>query len=369
LSFLGRSPGQELGYDLPVAEASFHSIVDEDVRGSIAGPALLGLPGIDRIRAITTGDVPLSPVQRLTGLRPTQVSYGSCTVVLPASPWLQTQTGFFLSGVTALAADFALGGAIMSALPAGIVPVTSDLNFTYLRPIRLDAQRLIAQGKLIEAGRNQATSETTVSDGNGRLLAHATTRCFLQQLEFDPDVKLPETAPEEYATPDPYARPLPETLTGIPDLGGLTGLEVFTRISKGDLPGPFTSLLGIDFDLDESTNDVLARFQATPWFNSPAGTIYGGMLAALADGLNTAAATTTLDAGTATATLDMKVHFLRPGIADGSTLQGRAEVMHNGKNLIVTRSEIDLASGKPLLIATGSFMRRAIRDWTPVVAP
>lgn len=96
------------------------------------GPALLGLPGIDRMRAIATGEVAPSPIQRLTGLRLTQVSYGSCTVVLPASPWLQTQTGFFLSGVTALAADFALGGAIMSALPSGMVPVTSDLNFTHL---------------------------------------------------------------------------------------------------------------------------------------------------------------------------------------------------------------------------------------------
>jgi hypothetical protein len=115
-----------------VLKGGLHSIVDEEVRGAVVGPALLGLPGIDRMRAIATGEVAPSPIQRLTGLRLTQVSYGSCTVVLPASPWLQTQTGFFLSGVTALAADFALGGAIMSALPSGMVPVTSDLNFTHL---------------------------------------------------------------------------------------------------------------------------------------------------------------------------------------------------------------------------------------------
>ncbi len=72
-----------------------------------------------------------------------------------------------MNGVTAPAADYALGGAILSALPPWTVPVTSDINFTFLRPVRVDAERLIAHGQLIDAGRTQATSEGRIDDANG----------------------------------------------------------------------------------------------------------------------------------------------------------------------------------------------------------
>jgi uncharacterized protein (TIGR00369 family) len=231
----------------------------------------------------------------------------------------------------------------------------------------VDAERLIAQGKLIEAGRNQATSEALIHDANGRLLAHSTTRCFLQHLEPD---SLPSTAPAQakaYETPDPFERPIPDALVLSADLSDLTGLEMTNEVAKGALPSPFGKLTGLEFTYDEAMQEIAAEMPASPWFSSPAGTIYGGMLATFADGLNTAAATTTLEAGTATATLDMKAHFLRPGIADGSKFTGRSQVLHSGRGLIVSRSELCLANGKPLVLATGSFMRRGVRDWGPVV--
>jgi acyl-coenzyme A thioesterase PaaI-like protein len=43
------------------------------------------------------------------------------------------------------------------------------------------------------------------------------------------------------------------------------------------------------------------------------------------------------------------------------------EILHGGKGLIVARSEIRDPQGKPLIVATASFMRRRIRDWVPVV--
>jgi uncharacterized protein (TIGR00369 family) len=269
---------------------------------------------------------------------------------MPASPWLQTQAGFFLNGTSALVADFALGGAIGSALPPWTVPVTSDLNFTYLRPIRVDADKLIAQARLIDASRSEATSEALIHDGDGRLLTHATTRCFLQTVE--PTDAVPHDYFEEgpYETPDPYERPLPAELVSTADLSDLSGLEVVRRIADGTLPAPVNSLLGgSSVSQDVEFGRVTRTYPATPWYTSPSGTIYGGLLANLADALSTAAATTTLEAGTGMASLDLKVHFLRPGIADGSTLVGHGEVLHGGKGLIVTRSEVCNASGKPVV--------------------
>lgn len=62
------------------------SIVDEPVRGFVPGVDFLSLPGIERLRSLMDGRIPLAPVQHLTGARLTQVGHGSCTVVMPASP-------------------------------------------------------------------------------------------------------------------------------------------------------------------------------------------------------------------------------------------------------------------------------------------
>lgn len=342
------------------------SIVDEPVRGSIPDASFLSLTGPERMRAFVDEQLPFAPFNHLLGVRTTHAGPGSCTVVMPASPWLQTQAGFFLSGVTAMVADGALGGAILSALPAWSFPVTSDLNFTYLRPVRVDAGKLIARGRLIDAGRNQATSEATIEDGEGRLLAHATTRCFIRVVEpfeaaFEP------SPPVVYDTPDPYERPVPTDVTVPTELKDLSGVEVLRMVARGELPAPFMQLTGHTFDPDVQPGRIASSYPATPWFRSPAGTVYGGIIAFVADGLNTAAATSILEAGTGTASLDLKVHFVRPAIADGRTLMGVGEVVHGGRSLIVARSEIRDEAGKAIAVSSGSFMRRPIRDWVPVI--
>lgn len=341
-------------------------IIDEPVRGFVPDTSFLSLPGIERVRAMLDGRLPYSPVQHLTGVRPVQVGHGSCTVVMPASPWFQTQAGFFNNGVTALAADFALGGAILSALPPWTYPATSDINLTYLRPVRVDSDKLIAHGKLIDAGRTQATSEGTIEDANGRLLAHATTRCFLRTLEPQ-QIEFEGQEARSYDTPDPFERPIPDNLAVPENLGELSGIEIVRMISRGDMPAPFMMLTGLFLNFLVEQGRVSTPFEATPWFQSPAGTIYGGLLCWIADLLTNAAATSTLESGTAAAALDLKVHFLRPALADGSILTGEGEILHGGKGLIVARSEVRGRERKPLMVATASFMRRAIRDWVPIV--
>lgn len=341
-------------------------IIEEPVRGFVPDVSWLSLPGIERMRAFMDGRVPRSPVQHLTGVGAVQVGHGSCTAVMPASPWFQTQAGFFDSGVTALVADFALGGAIASALPAWTFPVTSDINFTFLRPVRVDAGKLICRGRLIDAGRSQATSEGLIEDGNGRLLAHATTRCFLKSIDAIPNPFEPSEA-QTYDSPDPFERPIPEDLGTPEDLSDLSGLEIARMISTGRLPAPFMLLTGLFFNFFVEPGRVRTSFPATPWFRSPAGSVYGGMLAWFADLITNAAATSILEARTAAGGLDLKVHFLRPAPADGGILVAEAEVLHGGRGLIVVRSEVRDPQGKPLVVATASFMRRRIRDWVPVV--
>jgi uncharacterized protein (TIGR00369 family) len=92
----------------------------------------------------------------------------------------------------------------------------------------------------------------------------------------------------------------------------------------------------------------------TGWLNTPWGWPQGGFIAALADSALSMAVQTTVPAGTAFATIDLKVNFLRPPAAEGSPLHAHASVLHRGRSLAVATASITNASGRLVALATGS---------------
>jgi len=334
---------------------------DEPARGAFPAPSMLALPGNERRNAI-----PPPPIFHLFGLQGIEGGEGTAVFSMPASPWLNTPAGVFLGGVSALAADAPLGACIVSLLPPGVYGVTSELTMNFLRPASVESGSLIARSRVIDAGRSLGLSEALVSDASGRLLAHSTSRYFLRTIELPPDLPPPEPveAPT-YDTPDPHLRPVPrvEQPAGWLDM---SGLELFRGVIEGEIPrAPFAELFGLrTVAADEGA--VTNVIGATHWLCSPARTIYGGVLAFLADAAMTGAVTTTLPAGHSCATLDIKVQFLRPGNADGRDMTVRGSVVHRGKNLAVTRAEVLNGDGKPLVLATGSTLILA-RPWQAIV--
>ncbi|PZR97928.1 MAG: thioesterase, partial [Candidatus Nephthysia bennettiae] len=54
---------------------------------------------------------------------------------------------------------------------------------------------------------------------------------------------------------------------------------------------------------------------------------------------------TTVPAGTAFATVDLKVYFVRPVMPDGRDLRARGTVVHRGRTVAVATSEVLDADG------------------------
>jgi uncharacterized protein (TIGR00369 family) len=93
---------------------------------------------------------------------------------------------------------------------------------------------------------------------------------------------------------------------------------------------------------------------ASEWLCPPTGKVEGGVIAMLADAALGAAIMTVTPAATAMASIDLKVNFLRPGIADGRELLARGTVAHAGRTIVVAHSEVVNADGKRVALATGS---------------
>ena len=76
----------------------------------------------------------------------------------------------------------------------------------------------------------------------------------------------------------------------------------------------------------------------------------------VADAALQTAITTKVPAGTAMASVDLKVNFLRPAPADGRDLTARGAIAHAGRSLVIANAEVSNADGKTVAMATGSAM-------------
>ncbi len=207
----------------------------------------------------------------------------------------------FAGGTLGFVADAALAGAVFTTLPKSTALLSSDLSINFLEPAWPASERLIATGTVIHVGRRQGLSEARVEDARGTLLAHATSRCVLQPLPFDPP-EPPEAFPPVTATrsdtPDPYLRPVEGEVVPQAVWDETSGLDLVQLWHKGERPpSPNCSLLGLRF-VDVAEGSVTLAMPASLWFCTGFGTFYGGALIAFADTAINTAVTTTLPPGT-----------------------------------------------------------------------
>jgi uncharacterized protein (TIGR00369 family) len=344
-------------------------IVEEPLRGSFAyleQPGLFALSGLEQLRRFAEGRLPAPPLTHLTGLVVEDASDGSSRWSIPSSPWWRSAAGPFPGGTFAFVADAALAGAIVSTLPPGVGLASSELSINFLEPAGPASERLVATGTVIHAGRRQALSEARIEDARGRLLAHATSRCVLQPLPFEPPPPPDELPPVErpsFDTPDPHERPVEGEVVPQEVWDSTSGLDLVRLWEKGERPvSPNCSLLGARF-VEAAEGSATLSMPASLWFCTGFGTFYGGILSAFTDAAINTAVTTTLPSGTSFGTLDLKMQFLRPVVPDGRDLVGRAIVEQRGRTIAVSTARIDDADGKRVAMATGGAMISPDRPW------
>jgi uncharacterized protein (TIGR00369 family) len=335
-------------------------IWEEEPRGGYADVALFALSGLERLRSGFRGHSPTPPIHHLTGMKPTEFEEGRATFTMPVTPWLLSSVGVLTAGTMATLADASLGCAIQTVLGEAQAYTTAELSLTMLRPVHAGVE-LTCEGRLIHCGRSVALSEATVIANPGNLLvAHATSRCSVFP-PLDPlppaPAELPVLEPFAYPTPDPYLRePIAGAVLEQDVFDRMSGLEILRAQLAGELPAPpLGHLTGLRLtDVGEGT--VSFALPCTHWLCPPLPRVQGGFTAMLADSALQCAIQTTVPAGAAFATLDLKVNFLRPVEPDGRDLVATGRVLHAGRTIAIAASEVTNADGKPVALATGSAM-------------
>lgn len=139
--------------------------------------------GLDLLRAMIAGEVPAPPVMHLLGMGAMTVDEGRVTVELQPQEFHYNPLGGVHGGVLSTLLDTATGCAVHTTLPAGVGYTSLDLNVKFLRPVTVDSGLLQCEGTVLQRGRRTALAEARLTDGGGRLVAHATSTCLLFPIE------------------------------------------------------------------------------------------------------------------------------------------------------------------------------------------
>jgi uncharacterized protein (TIGR00369 family) len=136
--------------------------------------------GLELLEAIIAGELPRAPIQSLVDFTLVEAEEGRA--VFEGHPGEQhyNPLGTVHGGFAATLLDSALGAAVHSTLPQGSAYVTLEVKFNLVRPITAETGPVRAEGRVVHRGRTVATSEADLKDGDGKLLAHATSTCLIR---------------------------------------------------------------------------------------------------------------------------------------------------------------------------------------------
>jgi uncharacterized protein (TIGR00369 family) len=139
------------------------------------------MSGLDYLRAIAGGEISPPPIASLLDMSIVEVESGRAVFELDPAEYQFNPIGSVHGGVLTTLLDSAMGCAVHTMLPAGSGYTTLELKANFLRRVTTETRRLRCEGSVIHLGRTVATAEARIVDGEGRLVAHATTTCLVMR--------------------------------------------------------------------------------------------------------------------------------------------------------------------------------------------
>jgi uncharacterized protein (TIGR00369 family) len=140
----------------------------------------LKLSGLDYITAIASGELPAPPIAELLGFEIVEAEHGRAVFALQPAEWMYNPIGVVHGGIAATILDSCMGCAVHTTLAPGVGYTTTDLQVRYIRAMSDISGRVLAEGRVVHAGRRTATAEGRVFvEADGKLIAHGSTGCVI----------------------------------------------------------------------------------------------------------------------------------------------------------------------------------------------
>lgn len=147
--------------------------------GVVSREVAMSMSGLDLLRGWLDGRLPAPPIGTVFDFRLVEVERGR--VVFSGTPDARyfNPLGTVHGGYAATLLDSCMGCAVHSMLEPGQGYTTLEIKVNYVRAMSPETGPVFAEGRVLHAGRQAATSEGFLRDGSGKLLAHGTTTCIV----------------------------------------------------------------------------------------------------------------------------------------------------------------------------------------------
>lgn len=160
----------------------------------------------------------------------------------------------------------------------------------------------------------------------------------------------------ENASPLEALRQRPAQPLSREDALKIAAVDLFRDVIAGSRPG---APIGQTLDFWLSAADpgrVVMHGEPHPRFFNPVGTVHGGWAATLLDSCMTCAFHSTLPAGQATTTVELKINYIRPITLKTGRVTAEGKVIHAGKTLGTAEGKLTDAAGNLLAHGTTTCM-------------
>ena len=133
---------------------------------------------LDLAQRMIAGEIEPPPIAKTLGFTMTAIGPGNSRFEMDALPERHANPmGTLHGGVLCDLADGAMGMAFASTLAEGESFTTLELKINYLKPVW--RTHLIADARVVKRGRDVGLAECDVVDGEGALVARATSTCMV----------------------------------------------------------------------------------------------------------------------------------------------------------------------------------------------
>lgn len=151
----------------------------EKVFGVVARDVLLSGDGLSFLRGIIDGSHPAPPFAQASDIDLVEAEEGRVVFTGRPSARFFNPLGTVHGGWTATILDSAMACAAHATLKAGEGYTTIELKLNYVRPVMPESGTVRCEGRLIHRGGSVITTEGSLHDEAGRLLAHGTETCLI----------------------------------------------------------------------------------------------------------------------------------------------------------------------------------------------
>ena len=138
--------------------------------------------GLEIFQKMAAGELPQPPIAGTLDFRLAKIENGRAEFIGAPKENHYNPFGTTHGGYIATLLDSAMACAVHSTLAAGQASTSLEFKVNFVRPIFERMGQLRAIGETVNVGKQVATAEGKLIDGNGKLYAHGTTTCFIFDL-------------------------------------------------------------------------------------------------------------------------------------------------------------------------------------------